>query len=151
MGKGLFGRAAAYLNLSPAERATLRLLEGLTLSAGIAGVQAAMPLLNAGVDPSAIPWPAVLHTFIATAMGAFGSAGVKYLKAQGDPALPPFSAGSSSSVAAPVPSTAPAPAPAPALNLDATGSGTVPPIVDPLPAESGGCAGSAGSAGTTAS
>ncbi len=117
----MFKRAAAYLNLSPAERAFLRLVEGLILSALIAGLQAVMPLLNAGVDPSgftAIPWGSVAHTFIATVLGAIGAAGVKYAKAQGDPALPPPNPPAAVSAAPAVPAAAP----------------TVPPIVGGQPA-----------------
>lgn len=123
----MFKRAGAYLNLSPAERAFLRLVEGLIVSALIAGVQAVMPLLNSGaLDPSAVPWQAVAHTFIATVLGALGAAGVKFFKAQGDPPLPP-----ANPPALPTPPAALAVAPAAVVSV----APTVPPIVAPIAAE----------------
>ena len=123
----IFKSAAAGLSLTPGQRALLRLLEGLGVSAVIAGLQAVMPLLNAAqLDPSVVPWASVLHTFIATVMTALGLSVVKFFKAQGDGQL---------SSAPPPPASVPAAAPVPAAP-------TVPPIVGALPAAAAGDVGS---------
>ena len=122
---GMFQRSAAGLSLTPGQRALLRLVEGLVVSAVIAGLQAVMPLLNAAqLDPSAVPWASVAHTFVATVMTALGLSVVKFFKAQGDgPMTTP-----------PPPPAPPAPPAAPAVSAPPALAPTVPPIVGGIPA-----------------
>lgn len=127
----MFKRAAAYVNLSPGERAFLRLIEGLLIAAFIAGLQAAMPLLNSGVDPMAVPWGSVAQTFAATVLGAIGAAVLKYAKAQGDPPLPPPPPPVSGALAASAVPLVPLVPSVPAVPA----APTVPPIVAPIAAE----------------
>lgn len=80
----LLDRAYANLNLTPLERAALRLLEGIVASAFIAGVVAVVPLL-AG---STVDWANVGRVFASAAVTALLLAITKYVRAWGDPPLP---------------------------------------------------------------
>ena len=85
----IFDRAARGVWLSPFERAALRLLEGIAVSALVAGLTAVVPYL-AG---SSIDWTKVAQVFVATAISAMLLSLLKYAKAFGDQPLPlpPFS------------------------------------------------------------
>lgn len=99
----LFARARLNLNLTPAERALLRLLEGMLIGAVVAGAQAVLPLLNdaALAAPENIAWGSALHTFMAAFVAALILAARKYLAAQADPALPAGSGPSATAAASP--------------------------------------------------
>lgn len=99
----LFTRARLNLNLTPAERALLRLLEGMLIGAVVAGAQAVLPLLNdaALAAPENIAWGSALHTFMAAFVAALILAARKYLAAQADPALPAGSGPSATAAASP--------------------------------------------------
>ncbi|WIG60484.1 MAG: hypothetical protein OJF49_003232 [Ktedonobacterales bacterium] len=84
---GIFAKAGAYANLSPAARATLRYVEVQALGIALSGLQAVTPLLS-NPDPAAIPWASVAHTFVTTVVLSLAAAGAKYYKAQGDPPIP---------------------------------------------------------------
>jgi hypothetical protein len=84
----LFARAARYASLTPAERAMLRLVEGLAYVALIGAVTACAQYLSAhpGASP-AVDWQPVLRACAAGAAVAALMALAKYFKAHGDPAL----------------------------------------------------------------
>ena len=86
----LFTRARLNLNLTPAERAFLRLVEGTLIGAVVAGAQAILPMFNdaALAQPDAIAWGTILHTFLAAFGATLILAARKYLAARADPALP---------------------------------------------------------------
>ncbi len=106
---GIFTRGRLYQNLTPAERAFLRMLELVVIGALVAGYQAVAPLLSTA-DPSAIPWPSVLHTFLSAMFVAVTSGALKYAKSFGDPPLPNAGAAPAAAPAAPasMPVTEPA-------------------------------------------
>ncbi len=79
----LFSRARAYLPLSPAERAILKLVEGLLC----VGVVAALPVVADALGRQSVNWSDVSHTALAAASVAVLLALAKYAKAQGAPAL----------------------------------------------------------------
>ena len=83
----LLARAHFYENLSPGERALLRTLEYLLVSAIVAGLVAVGPLL-ATQNIASINWTAVLITFATAAVMALYAGVSKYFKAFGDPSLP---------------------------------------------------------------
>jgi hypothetical protein len=83
----IFMRSRLYANLTPGERAFLRFLAVLAGGAFLAGVQAAAPLLTT-LDPTAVPWASVGHTFLAAFALAVWLGIGKYRAAQGDPPLP---------------------------------------------------------------
>jgi hypothetical protein len=80
---GLFGRARAGMALTPAERAVLRLIEGVLL----AGMVAAAPVVAhalAGQHPDLVNALHVgLSAFCVAALGAI----LKYVRAFGDPPI----------------------------------------------------------------
>jgi hypothetical protein len=82
----LFAKARAGIALTPAQRATLRLVEGLLATAGLTAVYAFAQYML-GRDLASINY-ADLGRF---ALGAFlvtlVLTGVKYVKAHGDPAI----------------------------------------------------------------
>ena len=79
----LFARARAYAPLTPAERALLRLLEGLLCAALVA----ALPLLADALSRTSVNWGDAARTALAAAAVAILLALAKYAKAHGDPAL----------------------------------------------------------------
>ena len=80
---GLFGRARAGMALTPAERAVLKLIEGVVL----AGIVAAAPVVAqalAGQHPDVLNALHVgLSAFCVAALGAI----LKYVRAFGDPPI----------------------------------------------------------------
>jgi hypothetical protein len=82
----LLERAHFYENLSPGERALLKIVEGLLISAVIAGVAAALPIVSTQ-NVNAINWSAVLAAFVAPALKTLYDGVAKYFKAFGDPPL----------------------------------------------------------------
>jgi hypothetical protein len=101
----LFARAARYASLTPAERALLRLVEGLVYVALLGAATACAQYLagHPGAS-SAVAWQPVLQACAAGAAVAVLMALAKYFKAHGDPALGDVLAG----VAAQVPQAGPA-------------------------------------------
>lgn len=79
----LFQRAWAGLNLSPAERAWLKLIEGFILAGIVAALPAVAELLSAGT----VDWATVGRTALGTFAVAVLMAAVKYCKAHGDSPL----------------------------------------------------------------
>jgi hypothetical protein len=79
----LFGRARAYAPLTPAERAVLRLLEGLACTALVA----ALPIVAQALAHGAVNWPDVGRAALAAGAVAVLLALAKYARAHGDPAL----------------------------------------------------------------
>lgn len=104
----LFRRARAYADLTPAERAVLKLLEGLACAALVV----ALPIVAGALSRGAVSWPDVGRAALAAAAVAVLLALAKYAKAHGDPAL----AGALAAVAADVPAPTPA---APAIPVPA--------------------------------
>jgi len=83
----LLARARLYANLTPGERALIKIIEGMIVSAILAGLVAAFPLLSTQ-DVAAIKWPAVLSVFVAAAFKTLYDGVSKYWKSFGDPPLP---------------------------------------------------------------
>ena len=84
----LFARAARYASLTPAERAVLRLVEGLTYTALLGAATACVQFLSTHPGASSeVDWQPVLRTCAAGAVVAVLLALAKYFKAHGDPAL----------------------------------------------------------------
>jgi hypothetical protein len=79
----LFARSRAYAPLTPAERALLRLLEGLLCAALVA----ALPILADALSRASVNWGDVARTALAAAAVAILLALAKYARAHGDPAL----------------------------------------------------------------
>lgn len=79
----IFARAHANLNLTPAERAFLKLAEGFLA----AGLIAALPVIAQALAAQHIDWAQALRTAVATYAVAVLLAIAKYLKAQNDPPL----------------------------------------------------------------
>lgn len=80
----LFGRARAYAPLTPAERAVLRLLEGLACAALVAALPVVAQVLAA---QGSVNWPDVGRAALAAGAVAVLLALAKYARAHGDPAL----------------------------------------------------------------
>jgi hypothetical protein len=80
----LFARARNNLALAPAERALLKLIEGLACAALVA----ALPILADALGHGAVDWAAVGRTALAAGATAALVALLKYCKAFGDPPLP---------------------------------------------------------------
>lgn len=79
----LFVRAAQRQTLTPAERALLRLVEGLAATALVA----ALPIMAQALSQGALNWGDVARTALAAAAVAVLLALVKYARAFGDPPL----------------------------------------------------------------
>lgn len=79
----LFARARAFANLTPSERALLKLIEGLFFAALVA----ALPIIADALSRNAVNWSDVGRTTLAAGSVAALLALSKYLKAHGDPAL----------------------------------------------------------------
>ena len=79
----IFSRAAAGLNLTPGERAFLKLVEGLWATALVA----ALPVVAEALAQRSVDWTVVLHAALAAAVTAVVLAILKYAKAQGDDPL----------------------------------------------------------------
>ncbi len=89
----LWRRAQTYAGLTPAERALLRLVEGLLC----AGMVAALPIIADALSQQAVNWTDVGRAALAAAATAMLLALNKYLRAHGDP---PISGGETSSASA---------------------------------------------------
>lgn len=98
----LFQRAASYAPLQPLERAALKLIETCVL----AGAVAALPVLAQLFAHQQIDWANVLRTAAATFAMAALVAGLKYLKAQNDPAINDLVSGVEQSVLKEAPGSA---------------------------------------------
>lgn len=83
----LLERARFYQNLTPGERALLRALEYLLVSAIVAGLVAVGPLVTTQ-NIASVNWNAVLSAFATAAVVALYAGVSKYFKAFGDPPLP---------------------------------------------------------------
>lgn len=79
----ILAKARGNLNLTPAERALLKLAEG----ALVAGAIAALPVVAQALATQRIDWAQALRTAVATFAVAGLLAATKYLKAQNDPPL----------------------------------------------------------------
>jgi hypothetical protein len=79
----LLTRARAYASLTPAERAILKLLEGLACAALVA----ALPIVSTALATGSVNWPDVARTALAASAVALLLALAKYAKAHGDPTL----------------------------------------------------------------
>jgi hypothetical protein len=95
--RNLFARAAQRQTLTPAERALLRLVEGLAATALVA----ALPIVAQALSDGAMDWGNVARTALAAAAVAVLLALVKYAKAFGDPPLEGAGDGASSVAAEP--------------------------------------------------
>ena len=76
----LFARSRAQLNLSPGERAFLKLIEGFV----VAGVVAALPIVAQLLAQQSVNWADVARLAGGTFAVAALMAAAKYYKAQGD-------------------------------------------------------------------
>ena len=134
----MFSRSAMYANLTPGERAFLRFLSVLLGGAFLAGVQAVSPMLTT-LDPTAVPWASVGHTFLAAFALAVWLGIGKYRSAQGDPPLPvappialtpaaPAASAAAAAAAAPVPSAPPASSLAPVPSAAPPTPAMTPPV-----------------------
>ena len=83
MTNNIFARARAYTNLTPAERALLKLVEGLICAALVA----ALPVVAEALGRGGLDWPAILRAALAAASVAILMALTKYARAQSDPTL----------------------------------------------------------------
>ena len=81
--RNLFARAAQRQTLTPAERALLRLAEGLTATALVA----ALPIVAQALSDGTLDWGNVARTALAAAAVAVLLALGKYARAFGDPPL----------------------------------------------------------------
>lgn len=79
----IFSRAHLHANLTPAERALLKLIEGLACAALVA----ALPILSSALANGPVNWPDVVRAALAAAAVAVLLALSKYAKAHADPAL----------------------------------------------------------------
>lgn len=79
----VFAQAHNHLNLTPGQRAFLKLVEGFC----VAGVVAVLPFISQALAAQSINWAQVLRTAAATFSVAALLAVTKYLKAQNDPPL----------------------------------------------------------------
>ena len=79
----VFAKAQNNLNLTPGERAFLKLVEGFV----VAGIVAALPIISQALAAQSINWAQLLRTAAATCSVAALLAVTKYLKAQNDPPL----------------------------------------------------------------
>ena len=79
----LLGRARAGMALTPAERALLRLAEGLLC----AGLVAAAPVIAQALGRQGVIWGDVARAALAAGATAILLALAKYARAQGDPPL----------------------------------------------------------------
>ena len=80
----LLQRAREYANLTPGERALLKVVEGLIFSAIIAGIVAALPAVSTQ-SLASINWMAVLTVFVSAGGKTLYDGVSKYFKAFGDP------------------------------------------------------------------
>jgi hypothetical protein len=92
----VFADARKGKNLSPAQRAFLKLVEGFI----IAGVVAALPVLSLALSQQNVNWEGVLRVALGTFATAALMGAVKYLKAQGDAPLAQETAAGLTAVAA---------------------------------------------------
>ena len=83
----LLQRAHLYANLTPGERALLKVIEGLVVSAAIAGLVAVLPVVSTQ-NVASINWMAVFSVFAAAAGKTLYDGVSKYWKSFGDPPLP---------------------------------------------------------------
>ena len=83
MTNNIFARARAYASLTPAERALLKLIEGLICAALVA----ALPIVAEALSRGGVDWPAIMRAALAAASVAVLMALTKYARAQADPAL----------------------------------------------------------------
>lgn len=79
----IFARARAYANLTPAERALLKLVEGLICAALVA----ALPVVAQALGHGGVDWPTIMRAALAAASVAVLMALTKYARAQADPSL----------------------------------------------------------------
>ena len=106
----LFARAAQGAALLPAERAALKLAQGLGTAALVAGA----PIVAIALQhPTTADWSGTIHAAIGAAATAILLAAQKWISAKGD-----------ASPSSPVPTSAPAVVPAPASS-DTSSSGGV--------------------------
>lgn len=80
----VFTKARSYAQLAPAERALLKLIEGLICAALVA----ALPILADALGRGAVNWGDVGRAALAAGATAALLALLKYCKAHGDPPLP---------------------------------------------------------------
>src|SRR5258708_3891085 len=93
-------RKLLYSSLTPAERALLKLLEGLACAALVA----ALPIVASALSHNAVNWPDVARAALAAVTAAVFLAlakYAKYAKAHGDPALGDILVSAASSIGAP--------------------------------------------------
>lgn len=86
MGK-LFIQARKNAQLAPAERALLKLIEGLACAALVAS----LPIIADALARGGVDWADVGRTALAAGATAALLALLKYCRAYGDPPLPPHS------------------------------------------------------------
>ncbi|HST89879.1 MAG TPA: hypothetical protein VLJ14_16015 [Ktedonobacterales bacterium] len=103
----IFARARAYASLTPAERALLKLIEGLICAALVA----ALPIVAEALSRGGVDWSSIMRAALAAASVAILMALTKYARAQADPALADAL-------------LAPEPAPVPAPNIPAAQNGS---------------------------
>jgi hypothetical protein len=82
----VFARASAYQNLSPLERAALKLLGGVALAGVLAAASAVAQLLG-GRSPLQVDWLVAGQVALVAFVVGCCNAISKFYKAQGDPLL----------------------------------------------------------------
>jgi hypothetical protein len=105
----MFTRARLQLPLAPSQRAFLKVLKGLVISAIMTAATAVWPLIQS----QNVNWRTVVITAITTVAFTLFTALDKYWTSQGDAPL----AAVAGSVAAAIPSPTPTSAPQPASNI----------------------------------
>lgn len=128
----IFAKANNNLNLTPGERAILRMSETFV----VAGIVAALPVISQALAAQSINWSLMLRTAAATFSVAVLLAVTKYLKAQNDPPLSTAATSIAQTVIADIPRWTGIPAfdITPPSAADATNSSATPAPTAPAPA-----------------
>ena len=80
----LFQRAKNYQPLAPHERAVLKFLQGLLITAGVAALTATVELI---LNKGTVTWQEIGKAAAVAAIVAVANALIKYFSAKGDPEL----------------------------------------------------------------
>jgi hypothetical protein len=129
----VFAKAQNNLNLTPGERAVLKLVEGFV----VAGIVAALPVISQALAAQSINWAQMFRTAAATCSVAALLAVIKYLKAQNDPPLSTVATAIAQTAVTEIPRWAGVPSfdvtPTAAADDAANPPASVPPTATPIP------------------
>ncbi len=110
----LFARASANLPLTPGERAFLKVVEGVVLTAALAALTAAYPTISTG-SLASVDWARTGSVAAIAFLVSMLQAANKYFRAFGDPPLAAVADALTSDAEATLAAHAPAPTPAPVV------------------------------------